>query len=332
MSRNLIDKEFIDPRLMQEVETKIEAAKMSGPQGEKGDPGIQGIQGETGPAGSDANVGEHATVIASSDTLGHMKVGANLSIDGEGVLSADASEAYALTDGSVAKRPLSNDFNDLKDTGIYAIPNNVAINPPYGAGGLWSWFIYVVATPVDGFQNQISQIAEQGPWGLKQYRSFEWSTGVWGAWRPYASGLNNTLTSTSTVEAATANAVKQVNDKIMGDSWTPITSFGYLWSVDAAKGDFIQMRSFSNGIVQVRGLIRCTGTNHGSVPFNLSNGHLPKTSFAVAAVHDVLANDLPLATSLTMNLIVMGNGSVALTQPVPNMSGRRLWVNFDYTM
>jgi len=90
--------------------------------GPKGDTGPQGPQGEQGPPGQDADltevnqeianlqqtvtnnqqvVTEHLGQVASTDKLGHIKVGQNLSITPDGTLSAVGDIPFSVTEGDV---------------------------------------------------------------------------------------------------------------------------------------------------------------------------------------------------------------------------------------
>lgn len=71
------------------IETTILGA---GPQGPQGLPGEAGPQGEKGDKGDKGEKGDPADLTIATDTiLGGIKVGENLKIDGNGVLSVDTT-------------------------------------------------------------------------------------------------------------------------------------------------------------------------------------------------------------------------------------------------
>lgn len=70
---------------------------IQGPKGDTGETGPQGPQGEIGPQGPQGPAGETYTLpIASADTLGGIKIGENLNIDENGVVSASGGGSKYL--------------------------------------------------------------------------------------------------------------------------------------------------------------------------------------------------------------------------------------------
>lgn len=90
--------------------------------------------------------------------------------------------------------------------------------------------------------------------------------------------LNNTLTSTSITEAASANAVKMVNDKVLDTGWITLAANSG-WN-STATFRFLQYRKVGN-VVYVRGsVVPSAGYNNtiGSLP----SGFRPRSTIALA--------------------------------------------------
>lgn len=182
------------------------------------------------------DVDGHKAVIASPSVLGHVKVGANLSIDGEGVLNADASEVYALTDESML-RALEDmgitNLDSVTETGFYAFTTNIT-NRPNEILGTNGWMLSVYRHSKGIIQTATRQNPSAGSWDFG--RAFDGAT--WTIWSRKFTTLSDNLNDNSITTAATANAVKQLNDikankqdsltnvvtAVLQSGWTPDTS------------------------------------------------------------------------------------------------------------
>lgn len=67
---------------------------VAGPQGDQGIPGVAGPQGEVGPAGP--------TAIATATVLGGVKIGAGITVEADGTISASAGSDYVLPKAAAA--------------------------------------------------------------------------------------------------------------------------------------------------------------------------------------------------------------------------------------
>ena len=143
--------------------------------------------------------------------------------------------------------------------------------------------------------------------------------------------LNDSLNSTSTSQAATANAVKQLNDKIVGSGWIPITTLGYGFSIDTGQGDYLQVRKLANGIVQVRGTIRSTISGHALAIFDIPVNYRPKSTFSKSIVHDAQTSTVPTTTSKNTFLNFQSNGAVVLGYPQISLEGRKIWIDATFS-
>lgn len=107
-------------------------------------------------------IADHSFNVASDLVLGHIKVGANLTISADGTLNATGGKPYVFSP-----------------------------TPPSSSEKDKFW--------VDSSKHLYTWVDADGGWSVVSPKIT----------------LNNTLTSTSTTEAATANAVKLVNDKVL---------------------------------------------------------------------------------------------------------------------
>ncbi|MEK5530643.1 pyocin knob domain-containing protein [Viridibacillus sp. FSL R5-0468] len=116
-----------------------------------------------------------------------------------------------LTDGSYAKK-YSGNLDELLKTGFYACDSvDTTSLPIQNSSSGRPWIVQVIS---DSDTKGAKQIASQAISGDEMYHRTRSITGAWFPWKLLVVPLNNTLTSTSTTEAATANAVKTVNDKL----------------------------------------------------------------------------------------------------------------------
>lgn len=169
----------------------------------------------------------HEGVKASTEALGHVKVdGKTIVVDPEtGVASAIASGAVKLFTG---------DLNTLVEKGTYLVTKDSTNKP-------WIYDIVVEVLPnYDGSivwqQARVNQAGANNAIiikrvGSKNGDSFTWlalpkgTAGSLDGWAITNPPLDDTLTSSSLTSAATANAVKQVNDKVnslTGGVWTEV--------------------------------------------------------------------------------------------------------------
>lgn len=246
--------------------------------------GVQGPQGPVGPPGPPADlteinqqVAEHISEIATTEKPGHIKPdGVTFFVDPEtGIASANGGA------NSVFAKPYSGDVNDLVETGIYAVKNN-ELNAPRGLPDGFEWIIHVVAvekTYSTNVDNPIYQIA-YNYLDLQVYRRFvrDSKKGAGAvSWARLDVTLNNTLTSTSTTEAATANAVKQVNDKVEG-TWVTIPVSGDFKEWTASYPTRVKK---VGGLVTVEATVQVARTLTGNTIFTLPEGYWSRNALSI---------------------------------------------------
>jgi len=166
---------------------------------------------------------EHLGQIATTEKLGHIKPdGETITVDpvtGVAKVSVD-------TGGGLSAKQYTGDLNSLVESGIYSCPANTP-NAPNSLP-----LIVEVLASYDG--NFVIQRATYDHLGTASIPAFTrraikdasgtlvWSTpnagsvGFVGNWRVVDFILSDSLTDANTSAAATANAVKQVNDKLVG--------------------------------------------------------------------------------------------------------------------
>lgn len=148
--------------------------------------------------------------IATIDKLGLIKPDGNtIKVDPiTGVASAQ-EQGYQLTDvEGLAKDATGIDLNTLTETGIYQNKGGqLSLNYPVEFSDSYSAIVYVQKLS----DNWIYQRWEYFTPSTVEIYSRGYVLNSWGNWRKVTTNLNNTLTSSSTTEAATANAVRTLN-------------------------------------------------------------------------------------------------------------------------
>lgn len=199
--------------------------------------GEQGPPGPMGPPGPPADlteinqqvsnlqtaVTEHVTGIATTEKLGHFKP------DGETLIVDPVSGVASAKSGIGDVIEYNGDLNNLVKTGFYHYPAGT-LNSPTAAGG----FIQVIANEENVFQisqsliNGLSNYFYAKRVARKVNGSFVWGVDGYtelNGWAP-PTRINDSLSSSTKYEGASANAVKQVNDKLratwIADSTTNI--------------------------------------------------------------------------------------------------------------
>lgn len=132
---------------------------------------------------------------------------------------------YPLTDGPYAKE-YNGDLNDLTESGIYSVPANTPNAPntlpllvevKTSSNGE---FVIQTATydhlATSGIPSFTRRALKNASGDLVWSKPSQGAVGFVGDWRITDYSLSDELTNTATNQAATANAVKQVNDKIDG--------------------------------------------------------------------------------------------------------------------
>ncbi|POZ56444.1 hypothetical protein LYSIN_01227 [Lysinibacillus sphaericus] len=208
------------------MEEWIESLKgMQGPPGPEGPPGPPADLTEINQQVStlETEVTEHVTGIATTEKLGHIKPdGTTITVNPvTGVASAEGGIGDVIE--------YNGDLNNLVKTGFYYYPAGT-LNSPTAAGG----FIQVIANEENVFQisqsliNGLSNYFYAKRVARKVNGSFVWGVDGYtelNGWAP-PTRINDSLTSSTKYEGASANAVKQVNDKLratwIADSTTNI--------------------------------------------------------------------------------------------------------------
>jgi len=142
---------------------------------------------------------EHSEEIATTEKLGHIKPdGTTITVDPETGIASAVSNNEVI--------PFTGDLNDLVSNGLYSVvsPTNV----PQGFYG--RALVQVIVSDQDVVQIFMYTNSAAAGGVLSRAKS----NNVWGSWTRMDTRLSDSLTNPSTIEAATANAVKQVNDKI----------------------------------------------------------------------------------------------------------------------
>lgn len=165
-------------------------------------------------------VENHTKAIASTDVLGHVKS------DGKTfIVDPVTGVASAVLEGGAGlkAKEYTGDLNNLIEPGIYSVPANTPNAP-----NTYPVLVEVLASTDGKFVIQRATYSDIGTSVIPAFTrralkdptgTFVWSTpsagavGFVGTWRVVDFILNDSITTSSTNNAATANAVKQVNDK-----------------------------------------------------------------------------------------------------------------------
>lgn len=111
----------------------------NGAKGDKGDTGAQGPQGPKGDKGDPGDGSSYTLPIASANTLGGIKVGSGLAIDGNGVLSTTGGGGDDEGGGSDG-RSITGTYMwfKLSSSSTETTPELAIADPSSPAGGRWS--------------------------------------------------------------------------------------------------------------------------------------------------------------------------------------------------
>lgn len=250
------------------------------------------------------------------------------------VLDDRTINMYSLTDGPVA-RSLEDmgvtDLNDLIDSGIYTHKSPTMLNRAPGLMGMLDGsyvgdIVVVYNTPHGTLVQETIRTGNMDERAVtRQSRGF--ANGVWGTW---LSDVVNSTSSTSTYQAASANAVKQVNDKVMGTGWVKLSVNGYGFAQE--PGDFAQVRLLSNDIIQMRARFTGTLSAHSSVPFSIPASYTPMGVVVFRGLH--YPSNLSWVNGTPFDCAIAENGSFTIapsSASMPALNGKKIYVEVTYS-
>ena len=269
--------------------------------------------------------------VASTTELGHVKVdGETITIDGNGVIKSNSKGLEA--------KLYSGDLNNLIDPGIYSVPANTPNSP----STTYPFLVEVMTSYDNKFVIQRADYSNQGAYALPSFtrRALKDSNGilVWsapkagnigfvGTWRIENNILSDRVDDSNTNNVATANAVKQVNDKISSPpiNLTPTSPF-----VEEYSGGFVAKKI--DNVISISIALKTTSTlapNAGySIASTLPVGYRASRSNVVGYVNCNLSgvnynipfiiqnsnitlwninNNIPSNTSLSGAVTFLGN-------------------------
>ena len=208
-----------------------------------------------------------------------------------------------LVDGQYALGSDATDFNDIKKPGFYSVKMSVA-NAPLVIAVDSRWLLEVMAVGPYGVDAGTQGMVTQKATSMLDFLSYSrfWYKNGWSPWIVLADKLNNTLTSSSTTQAATANAVKMVNDA-KADKFQP--SYITLNTANGWSGKAMAHRD-TVGTVHVTLEVYNGEGSAGSVicffPSDINSAH----QFVVPALTGVIgATNKPISLQCANNSIVV---------------------------
>lgn len=206
------------------MEEWIESLKgMQGPQGPEGPPGPPADLTEINQQVSNlqTEVTEHVTGIATTEKFGHVKSDGTTFI-----VDPVTGVASAVFNGGLSAKTYTGDLNDLIEPGIYSVPENTPNAP-----NSYPLLVEVLTSNDGKFVIQRATYSQLGTSVIPTFTrraikntsgDLVWSTpnagavGFVGTWRMVDFILNDSIDNSNTNNAATSNAVKKVNDKLIG--------------------------------------------------------------------------------------------------------------------
>lgn len=221
------------------------------------------------------NYNGHTVKIATTTELGHIRP------DGE-TISVDPETGIASSVGSDRKyaKFYNGDLNDLTECGLYSVPENTPNAP--------NELPLIIEVKVSNDGKFVIQRATYDHLGTSVIPSFTrraikdtngvfvWSkpslgaVGFVGEWRLVDYMLSDDINDTSTNRAATANAVKQVNDKIEKIA----TTTGVFAPFENIIGSTLRYKAVG-GIVGVSGAIKVLRADSNNTICHLPTEYLP---------------------------------------------------------
>lgn len=275
MSEGRLTRDDLNPNVLE---------SLRGPQGE---PGQQGPPGEQGLPGSDAEVTSEniesalgfvptELQIATESTLGGIKPdGETITVDPEtGLASAVGGGGSSYYGTAIYNTSLGQYEASIE--GINELYEGLTVKIKIQGTNTSNGAININNIQRYNIRNGISAGAIR-PQTLLDGNVY---TIVFGGsiWHLQGSGFSlvNTLNSTSNADAATANAVKQVNDKVEGETLTVPTSILYE-NVDTARPARIKK---VGGIVTVEAFLKVKQTLNNNTILSLPAGYRPRQDFS----------------------------------------------------
>lgn len=251
----------------------------------------------------------HVGVKASTETLGHIKP------DGETItVDPVTGVAKVIVDigGGLSAKSYTGDLNSLVESGIYSCPANTPNAP-----NSFPLLVEVLASYDSNFVIQRATYDHLGTANIPAFTrraiknasgDLVWSTpnagsvGFVNNWRVVDFILSDSLTDANTSAAATANAVKQVNDKFTLPTRIDVV-FNTGWSSPLGEPQLHYYKD-AFGVVTIFGTVRRTPTGSGSFA-TLPSGYRPLTNMKIYVPHianKIIPMDINASTgAMTLN-------------------------------